>query len=147
MSTQKSLTSLTRLATVVLVLVLAACKAGGPEFDGDKMVAFTGTVNTDGPSTHNFALTHEGTVQVEFTSIVETDGETGDPVDSPNLAARFGTPSGDDCVLSVTLILRQDQATSVFLGLGPTCVQVVLAGNPTVDTSADYVLELSGAFN
>ena len=142
--------SRTTLALLLLVpVVVLGCQSDSIEFDEGEMLTFQGTLETfDEFDLYEFVVTNQGTVRIELTQLDPSNGETGEPVESKGIGVAFGRPTTQGpCAPTVSRVLNETEAISVFVPEGVYCLGVFVPGNVyAVGTVFAYTLELlSGA--
>jgi hypothetical protein len=140
-------------ATLALLLVvqvfLLGCQSDTVEFDEGEMLTFEGTLEEfTQVDTYDFTIIKQGTVRIELTKLVTRIGDTGEPVESKGIGVGFGRPNLEgSCIPSVSDVLQETEAISVFVPEGVYCLVVFVTGGIyPIGTFLDYTLELaSGA--
>ena len=136
----------TTLALLVLVPVfLLGCQSDTVEFDEGEMLTFSGTItDLQDSDVFEFVVVSQGTTRIELTRLDTRNGATGEPVEPQGIGVAFGRPTTQGpCAPTVSRILNETEAISVFVPEGSYCVGVfVPAGIYEIGTVIEYTLEL-----
>jgi hypothetical protein len=139
-------------ATLALLLVpvfLLGCQSDNVEFDEGELLTFEGTLETfTQVDTYEFVVVSQGTVRIEVTELVTRIGDTGEPVEPKGIGVAFGRLNAEgSCLPTVSNVLQQGEAISVFVPEGVYCMGVFVTGGLyPIGTFLDYTIELlSGA--
>ena len=134
------------LALLLLVPVFVlGCQSDKVEFDEGEMLTFEGTLETfDEFDLYEFVVTNQGTVRIQLTQLDASNGATGEPVESQGIGIGFGRPTAEGgCTPTISRILMQEEAMSVFVPEGVYCLAVFVPGSVyVVGTVLAYTVEL-----
>ena len=143
---------ITRATLALLLLVpvfLLGCQSDTVEFDEGEMLTFQGTIEEFTQiDTYDFTIVSQGTVRIELTELDTRIGDTGEPVEPEGIGVAFGRLNSEgSCTPTVSNVLQQNEAISVFVPEGVYCLGVFVTGGIyPIGTVLQYTLELvSGA--
>ncbi|MGB3562944.1 MAG: hypothetical protein WBH85_07955 [Thermoanaerobaculia bacterium] len=145
----KVITHSTLALLLVIPVFLLGCQSDTVEFDEGEMLTFEGILETFTQiDTYSFVVTSQGTVRIELTELDTRIGDTGEPVESEGIGVGFGRPNAaENCTPTVSRLLQETEAISVFAPEGVYCLGVFVPGGVyPIGTVLQYTIELvSGA--